>query len=133
MNSDIKEITEFLVIDVDTSYNALLGRPWVHDHHIVPSTYHQCVKYSWIGRQGRIVADNDPFNGASAYYADARFHIKAVLPKDTEKEKEAVKGESSESSKGSDTPKKTFRYVPRSQRKELTTRGQTNLLIRFLR
>lgn len=99
MNSDIKEITEFLVIDVDTSYNALLGRPWVHDHHIVPSTYHQCVKYSWIGRQGRIVADNDPFNGASAYYADARFHIKAVLPKDTEKEKEAVKGESSEKRK----------------------------------
>lgn len=64
------------------------------------------------------MADNDPFNGAEAYYADARFYIKAVLPKDTEKEKEGVKGESSESSKGSDTPKKTFRYVPRSQRKE---------------
>lgn len=30
-----------LVINVDTSDETLLGRP--HDHHMVPSTYHQCI------------------------------------------------------------------------------------------
>jgi len=33
------------VIDADTSYNLLLGRPWIHSNWIVPSTLHQCFKY----------------------------------------------------------------------------------------
>jgi len=33
------------IIDVDTSYNLLLGRPWIHANWIVPSTLHQCFKY----------------------------------------------------------------------------------------
>jgi len=28
------------VIDADTSYNLLLGRPWIHANWIVPSTLH---------------------------------------------------------------------------------------------
>jgi len=30
------------VIDAETSYNFLLGRPWIHANWIVPSTLHQC-------------------------------------------------------------------------------------------
>ena len=33
------------VIDADTSYNLLLGRPWIHVNWIVPSMLHQCFKY----------------------------------------------------------------------------------------
>ena len=35
----------FEVIDMDTSYNLLLGRPWIHMARILPSTLHQVVKF----------------------------------------------------------------------------------------
>ncbi|KAK4382777.1 hypothetical protein Sango_2839700 [Sesamum angolense] len=35
----------FHVIDAKTSYNMLLGRPWLHENEVVPSTWHQCFKY----------------------------------------------------------------------------------------
>ena len=31
------------MIDADTSYNLLLGRPWIHRNSIVPSTLHQVM------------------------------------------------------------------------------------------
>ena len=34
----------FHVIDVDASYNVLLGHPWVHTYDIIGSTLHQCFK-----------------------------------------------------------------------------------------
>ncbi|XP_060210755.1 uncharacterized protein LOC132637725 [Lycium barbarum] len=40
------EIT-FQVIDMDTSYNLLLGRPWIHAARVVPSTLHQVVKFEY--------------------------------------------------------------------------------------
>ena len=39
--ADIK----FHVLNADTSYKALLGRPWIHEKRIVTSTLHQCMKY----------------------------------------------------------------------------------------
>ncbi|KAJ0978344.1 hypothetical protein J5N97_013818 [Dioscorea zingiberensis] len=42
MTSDVK----FHVIDADASYKALLGRPWIHENHVVPSTLHQWGKLS---------------------------------------------------------------------------------------
>ena len=33
------------VLDIPLSYNILLGRPWIHEMRVVPSTYHQCVKF----------------------------------------------------------------------------------------
>jgi len=36
----------FHVIDADTSYNALLGRPWLHTSKAIASTLHQCLKYT---------------------------------------------------------------------------------------
>ncbi|KAL0358271.1 UNVERIFIED_CONTAM: hypothetical protein Sangu_0676500 [Sesamum angustifolium] len=35
----------FHIIDAKTSYNMLLGRPWLHENAVVPSTWHQCFKY----------------------------------------------------------------------------------------
>ncbi|CAA0836876.1 Unknown protein, partial [Striga hermonthica] len=35
----------FHVIDAKTLYNMLLGRPWLHEYGVVPSTWHQCFKY----------------------------------------------------------------------------------------
>nr|XP_016498846.1 PREDICTED: uncharacterized protein LOC107817511 [Nicotiana tabacum] len=32
--------TKFQVIDVDMAYNIILGRPWIHDMDVVPSTLH---------------------------------------------------------------------------------------------
>ena len=37
--------TKFLVVDCDSSYNMILGRPWIHGMGAVPSTLHQMVKF----------------------------------------------------------------------------------------
>ncbi|XP_070010178.1 uncharacterized mitochondrial protein AtMg00860-like [Nicotiana sylvestris] len=37
----------FQVLDIDTSYNFLLGRPWIHAAGVVPSTLHQMVKFEY--------------------------------------------------------------------------------------
>ncbi|XP_070030755.1 uncharacterized protein [Nicotiana sylvestris] len=44
------EIT-FQVLDMDTSYNFLLGRPWIHATGVVPSTLHQMVKFEYEDRE----------------------------------------------------------------------------------
>ncbi|XP_074376777.1 uncharacterized protein LOC141718291 [Apium graveolens] len=35
----------FCIIDVDSSYNIIMGRPWIHNLKAVPSTYHQVLKF----------------------------------------------------------------------------------------
>ncbi|XP_070019699.1 uncharacterized protein [Nicotiana sylvestris] len=35
----------FQVVDMETSYNFLLGRPWIHTARVVPSTLHQMLKF----------------------------------------------------------------------------------------
>ncbi|XP_070020454.1 uncharacterized protein [Nicotiana sylvestris] len=40
------EVT-FQVLDIDTSYNFLLGRPWIHAAGDIPSTLHQMVKFEY--------------------------------------------------------------------------------------
>ncbi|CAA0813575.1 Unknown protein, partial [Striga hermonthica] len=42
---DMESTAMFHVIDAKTSYNMLLGRPWLHENGVVPSTWHQCFKY----------------------------------------------------------------------------------------
>ena len=37
--------TKFLVVDCDSSYNMILGRPWIHGMEVVPSTLHEMVKF----------------------------------------------------------------------------------------
>jgi G-patch domain len=42
--------TEFLVLDVDPAYKAILGRPWLEQTQGIPSTAHQCFKFPYNGR-----------------------------------------------------------------------------------
>ena len=42
---DLRSEMTCYIIDADTSYNLLLGRPWIHRNSIVPSTLHQVMKY----------------------------------------------------------------------------------------
>ncbi|XP_009613512.1 uncharacterized protein [Nicotiana tomentosiformis] len=47
--------TKFQVIDMDMTYNMILGRPWIHDIDDVPSTLDQIIKFpsQWGIRQIR--------------------------------------------------------------------------------
>ena len=38
-------VSEFIVMDINPSYNCLLGRPWIHMVSVMPSTLHQKVKF----------------------------------------------------------------------------------------
>jgi hypothetical protein len=70
---------KFHVIDAATSYNAILGRPWLHENKIVPSTLHQCLKYKDpLGEVVTIFADKKPFTVAESFYVDAKFYIESV-------------------------------------------------------
>nr|XP_009791875.1 PREDICTED: uncharacterized protein LOC104239038 [Nicotiana sylvestris] len=70
------------VIDAKTSYNLLLGIPWIHENKVVPSTYYQCLKYNKDGVEKKIVDDDKPFAEAEAYFADAKFYLKNRIVKE---------------------------------------------------
>src|SRR5256886_13675208 len=75
---DLKTEVTVYFIDADTSYNLLLGRPWIHRNHIVPSTLHQVMKY--VDNQGQVrtlVAEQRPFKGAENYFTDALLYQEA--------------------------------------------------------
>ena len=110
----------FHVIDAATSYNVLIGRPWLHENGVVPSTLHQCIKYKDpSGSVIRIFADKKPFTIAESFYADAKFYFepidkvskpKSSLPLEQNIPKiEDVKSSSS---------RKIYQYIPSNQRKE---------------
>ncbi|KAF8087330.1 hypothetical protein N665_0589s0011 [Sinapis alba] len=42
----VNKLVKFSVIDTKTQYNAILGTPWLHMMKAIPSTYHQCIKFS---------------------------------------------------------------------------------------
>ncbi|KAL0294888.1 UNVERIFIED_CONTAM: hypothetical protein Sradi_6863100 [Sesamum radiatum] len=65
----------FHVIDAKTSYNMLLGCPWLHENAIVLSTWHQCFKYYRDGIVKKVLGDNKPFTEAESHFADAKFYI----------------------------------------------------------
>ena len=65
----------FQVIDAKTTYKVLIGRPWLHEYGVVPSTYHQCFKYFQDGQVKKIVADHKPFTIAESHFTDAKFYL----------------------------------------------------------
>ncbi|KAH0746046.1 hypothetical protein KY285_007703 [Solanum tuberosum] len=69
------------VIDAKTSYNSFLGRLWVHENKVIPSTYHQCLKCYEDGVVKRIIVDDNPFTEAEAHFADAKFYLKKYSTK----------------------------------------------------
>ncbi|XP_074378137.1 uncharacterized protein LOC141719655 [Apium graveolens] len=38
-------LEKFCIIDMDSSYNIIMGRPWIHNLKAVPSTYHHVLKF----------------------------------------------------------------------------------------
>ncbi|XP_074351988.1 uncharacterized protein LOC141691146 [Apium graveolens] len=42
----INLLQKFLIIDGGSTYNIILGRAWIHDMCVVPSTLHQVIKFS---------------------------------------------------------------------------------------
>ncbi|KAJ6808917.1 uncharacterized protein M6B38_166260 [Iris pallida] len=75
---DLQSEVTCYVIDADTSYNILLGCPWIHDYMIVPSTLHQCFKY--VDKHGFVkieFADIDLFKGVESYYSDSCLYEKS--------------------------------------------------------
>jgi len=66
----------FFVIEANTSYSALLGRPWIHKYRVVPSTLHQCLKFlDGNGTQQRIIGNVSPYTTQESYHADAKYYF----------------------------------------------------------
>ena len=70
----IASLARFHVVKTEVSYHVLLGRPWLHKHRLVPSTYHQCVKGRLNGRMIRITANQSPFEQAEVYLVETMFY-----------------------------------------------------------
>ena len=74
----------FHVIDTKTTYNMLLGRPWIHPNGVVSSILHQCFKYCRNGEMKTVMAEAKPFTVAEAHYADAKFYLKNASVEDAQ-------------------------------------------------
>lgn len=42
-------LTNFVVLNTSTSYNTILGRPWIYKMRSIILTYHQLIKYPYHG------------------------------------------------------------------------------------
>ena len=51
--------SEFIVMDINPSYNCLLRRPWIHMASAVPSTFHQKVKFVMKKNLITVAAEED--------------------------------------------------------------------------
>ncbi|KAK1665875.1 hypothetical protein QYE76_054034 [Lolium multiflorum] len=66
----------FFVIEANTSYSALLRRPWIHKYRVVPSTLHQCLKFlDGNGTQQRIIGNTNPYTVQESHHADAKYYF----------------------------------------------------------
>jgi hypothetical protein len=66
----------FFVIEANTSYSALLGRPWIHKYRVVPSTLHQCLKFlDGNGTQQCIIGNTNPYTIQEPHHADAKYYF----------------------------------------------------------
>nr|POE53131.1 hypothetical protein CFP56_13674 [Quercus suber] len=62
------------MMDGDTLYHVILGRPWLNAHRVVASTYHQCVKAIWRGRLVTIEFTRMSFDRVELHYAEATLY-----------------------------------------------------------
>ncbi|XP_050258967.1 uncharacterized protein LOC126703961 [Quercus robur] len=70
----IASLAQFHVVKIEVFYHILLGRPWLHKHRLIPSTYHQCVKGRLNGRMIRISANTSPFKQVEAHLVKTMFY-----------------------------------------------------------
>ena len=75
----IVSLARLHMVKTEVSYHVLLGRPWLHKHQLVPSTYHKCVKGRLNGRMIRIVANPSPFEQAEAHLVGTMFYDQWTL------------------------------------------------------
>ena len=68
--------TKFLVVDCESSYNMILGRPWIHDMGAVPSTFHQMVKFLTPWGIRAIIGDQE--NSRSCYQTTLKGKTKVL-------------------------------------------------------
>ncbi|XP_059630202.1 uncharacterized protein LOC132273203 [Cornus florida] len=61
---------KFHFIDSDISYHLLMGRGWMHKFGIVPSSYHQCMKGFWNGKQVTIRCSDRPFTNRESHMVE---------------------------------------------------------------
>ncbi|GLT49370.1 hypothetical protein SLA2020_229330 [Shorea laevis] len=74
--ADMATSALFHVIEAKTSYELLLGRTWIHENGVVPSTWHQCFKYYSDGETKCVMAETEPFTKEESHFADAKFYEK---------------------------------------------------------
>ncbi|KAM1993267.1 hypothetical protein ACFX16_009626 [Malus domestica] len=115
---ELKTSTIFHVINVRTSYNLLLGRPWIYVNGVVPSTHHQCLKFYRKGVKV-IYGDTKPFTEAESYFADAKFYMNEdMMPEALTKEIKSM---------GKATPKKQeWQVMPKKQEGEAMPSSSKN-------
>ena len=75
-------LTRFHVVSTAVSYHALLRRPWLYKHKLVPSTYHQCMKGHLNGKPIRIPATATPFDESETHYVEAACYDEVTLTKE---------------------------------------------------
>ncbi|XP_033129374.1 uncharacterized protein LOC117126095 [Brassica rapa] len=68
--------TKFLVVDCQSAYNMILGRPWIHDMGAVPSTLHQIVKFPTLWGIRAIRGDQE--NSRSCYQTTLKGKTKVL-------------------------------------------------------
>ncbi|KAH0664110.1 hypothetical protein KY290_027749 [Solanum tuberosum] len=78
---DLRSSAWMHVIDAKTSYNILLGRPWVHENRIVSSSYYQCLKYLEGDIERKIIADDNPFTEVETHFVNEKFYLKSYIVK----------------------------------------------------
>ena len=63
------------IIKICGCYNTLLGRRWLHDNAIVPSTLHRFFKYiDDGGKVHHVFVDKKPFKGKEVYFTDVAMY-----------------------------------------------------------
>jgi len=102
---DLKSEVTCYVIDADTSYNLLLGRPWIHANWIVPSTLHQCFK-SVEGHAivQTVFAEKQPFKGVKNHFTDALLYQEANKVAKEQLREDDDSGNEADSESEKDTP-----------------------------
>nr|XP_009587137.1 uncharacterized protein LOC104084886 [Nicotiana tomentosiformis] len=107
---DIQSTAWIHMIDAKTSYNLFVGKPWIPENKVVPSTYYQCLKYNKDGVEKKIVADDKLFTEAKAYFVDAKFYLKNDIVKGVNVD-DIMKAKSKKIAP-------LFRYVPKVKKDE---------------
>ncbi|XXG53350.1 hypothetical protein AAC387_Pa03g1453 [Persea americana] len=71
----LEELVTVYAIKTHSCYNIILGRPWIYENGVVPSTLHQCIKF--VGDDGlihRVFAEKKPFKGKEVHFADSQMY-----------------------------------------------------------